>query len=1090
MKKWISIALSFLVGLSAIFLPEEQAIASSDQVYKINYTRTSGGTWTWQGAPSPNIVKKIELSFTKGQLSNDTAYLHYQTTDGEWITYGQIPSGFDGTIDLKDLNAVNVMVSVNRGTHPLEIKSNFGNNKVSAESGYVTTNKPIKDIVGSYGASGGGGPFDDFNAYVILVTSSGTQYTYQFGDTFDASKNFTKLKIRCEATGVYVSCYAGVSSIGFVDGSRWYLYPRLTIKTITVGPPVEKPDQPVLVPSILTLTNRSATRQNMSTTELNVGRKIEQVAIQLSSFYGTYDLQGWDAALNAWITLDPSGLTTYNSPQPESVHTGLKWLDLRTWNITKLRLTADHASYYGTPSQVSVPIVRTQYNGPNVDLPPASPYNVTLEWSDGGNKPDVVYDIIRQVLHPDGTVALEERIGTTSDLTFTTTDQVPGKWYRYYIRASIPPWTNDSDPVDYYTPPVVSVTPGEQSLNLSWTPVAHDDPYSVYIEEDGAWRKVLDVDGRTGQATITNLSPSKRYRVRLEQESPSFQGPRWSMMAANGAAVAPLWNAPGTPTFSNLTSNSVTISWDPKDIPPGTTFRLYRDGTKIYEGTQPSFTDITLSPGTEYRYKVTALNPDGIEGTFSPEASIQTPTLVAPVLSLSSTQASNPWNVILTWEASGNSPTTTYEVWRQTLDPSGNVILDQKIGTTSATSFETSDQTNGKFYRYRVRAVQGTDYLESNTVSYWTAPAFTVTAAEGALQLSWTSPAQGASFNVYVHSGTDWQLVRTTSDTSVIIDFLSPTRKHQVALEPANLPNGGFPWRSTAEGTPLWHAPGEPIFTSVQSNSVTITWNPNGIPAGQVYQLFRNGMLIWQGVATSFTDTNLTPGMTYTYKVAALNAQGIPGTFSPEAAVTTIPASDPPEPPPAADPIPAPAGILQVEGARLASFSDGDKTYSQIPHVRSRLVTLRWNLVSEPEWIRYGTSSDSLGEKRAFNATHLYTLTEPWEGLHTIFAQLSTGELYYVTVVLDTEAPSVSASWSGGSTVTRQGGRTTLILDAQDNLADEADLEVSIDSGPWQRYTSPMDVQLSGSGLRDVVIRVRDPAGNISRKTLSIFVLP
>lgn len=600
----------------------------------------------------------------------------------------------------------------------------------------------------------------------------------------------------------------------------------------------------MLVPSSYSLTNTSTIPQQMNAGEYSPGQKIAQIAVQLSGFYGTYVLEGYDEHLRAWITIDPSGLTDYNTPRSPTHHTRLFWLDLHNYSITRIRLSANHASYYGIPSQISIPIIRTEYNGPNIYLTSASPYNVVLQWSNGGNVAGVTYEVWRETLSATGQVLKDELIVSTTDLSFMTTDQEPGKWYRYRIRAVAGGETSAfTNPIDYHTPPLVNVTPEQKQLVLSWTPVTQGDTYALYLEEDGVWNEYSIIGGSSGQVTIVGLSPNKRYRVRLEQHNPRHTGTPWAIMPGDDEYVAPIWGPPGIPTFSDVSPNSVTVSWDVTGFPAGQIFRLYRNGELIYEGPETSYTDTSVSSGVEYRYKVTAINVLGINGVFSPEAS------VIPQDSLPSTPQDTP-----SGDSSGNQPGT-----------------------------------------------------------------------------------------------------------------------------PSDSPPGSMP-----------------------------------IPAD---------------------------------------------------------------------------GKLSVEGARLVDYSDGTVAYHQIPIVRSDVVTLRWNIQPEPEWVRYGTSLDTLGQKQPFRAVHPFSLT-PWSGLKTIYAELSTGERYYLIVLVDRVPPSFTVSWLGNASVTRPGGEATLVIRAQDNLYPASALEVSVNGGPWQPYQYFLDVHLPGQGMQEVVVLVRDPAGNIAIQGIPIFVLP
>ncbi len=82
--------------------------------------------------------------------------------------------------------------------------------------------------------------------------------------------------------------------------------------------------------------------------------------------------------------------------------------------------------------------------------------------------------------------------------------------------------------------------------------------------------------------------------------------------------------------------------------------------------------------------------------------------------------------------------------------------------------------------------------------------------------------------------------------------------------------------------------------TSKTSNSVTLTWNAATGGAGGVYsyQLYRNGYVVWDtrynGVALTYTDVNLTPGMTRSYSVKATSVSGAQSISSALADGTTL----------------------------------------------------------------------------------------------------------------------------------------------------------------------------------------------------------
>lgn len=62
-------------------------------------------------------------------------------------------------------------------------------------------------------------------------------------------------------------------------------------------------------------------------------------------------------------------------------------------------------------------------------------------------------------------------------------------------------------------------------------------------------------------------------------------------------------------------------------------------------------------------------------------------------------------------------------------------------------------------------------------------------------------------------------------------------------------------------------------FTAIPTaNSVQLSWSPSANASS--YQLQRNGNVVYQGTATTFTDTGLLQNTTYAYTLTAVNAQG------------------------------------------------------------------------------------------------------------------------------------------------------------------------------------------------------------------------
>ncbi|MEV6164204.1 PHB depolymerase family esterase [Streptomyces sp. NPDC052052] len=77
--------------------------------------------------------------------------------------------------------------------------------------------------------------------------------------------------------------------------------------------------------------------------------------------------------------------------------------------------------------------------------------------------------------------------------------------------------------------------------------------------------------------------------------------------------------------------------------------------------------------------------------------------------------------------------------------------------------------------------------------------------------------------------------------------------------------------------------------TGVTANSVSLSWD--AVTDAASYAVYRNGTKIASATSTTYTDSGLTAGTTYTYTVAAVDASGAQGTVSAQVTATTTAAA-------------------------------------------------------------------------------------------------------------------------------------------------------------------------------------------------------
>ena len=305
----------------------------------------------------------------------------------------------------------------------------------------------------------------------------------------------------------------------------------------------------------------------------------------------------------------------------------------------------------------------------------------------------------------------------------------------------------------------------------------------------------------------------------------------------------------------------------------------------------PSFTNTGLSNGTTYFYRVAAVNAGGASG-LSNEASAA--PVEAPTAPTDLTTAAGNKLVTLSWTASGGA--TSYKVYRST--SSGAETLLQS-GITS-TSFTNTGLTNGTTYFYKVAAVNagGTSGLTNEVsatphVAPPTAPTSLIaTAGNAKVSLSWTASSGATSYQIYRSTASGDEILLQSGVTTTSFTNSGLTNGTTYFYKVAAINAGGISdLSSEASATPQVPPPAAPtnLTASAGNTQVSLAWTASS--GATSYQLYRsttsgNETLVQSGITTtSFTDTGLTNGTTYFYKVAAVNAVGT-SSLSNEASAT------------------------------------------------------------------------------------------------------------------------------------------------------------------------------------------------------------
>jgi subtilisin family serine protease/fibronectin type 3 domain-containing protein len=277
--------------------------------------------------------------------------------------------------------------------------------------------------------------------------------------------------------------------------------------------------------------------------------------------------------------------------------------------------------------------------------------------------------------------------------------------------------------------------------------------------------------------------------------------------------------------------------------------------------------------------------------------------------------------VALSWTApasNGGSAITGYKIYRGTSAGS-----ETYTGTTVAgTTYTNTGLTNGTTYFFKVSALNaiGEGALSPETNATPVAPptvpgapsGLTATAGNGQVALSWTVPASngGSAITGYkLYRGTvaggETYTGITVSDTTYTNTGLTNGTTYFFKVSAVNgVGEGSLSNEATATPVAPLTAPGAPtsLAASGGNGQVALSWTApasNGGSAITGYKIYRGivaGGEAYTGITvagTNYTNTGLTNGTTYFFKVSAVNAVG-EGSLSNEASATAATIPSPP----------------------------------------------------------------------------------------------------------------------------------------------------------------------------------------------------
>ncbi len=416
-----------------------------------------------------------------------------------------------------------------------------------------------------------------------------------------------------------------------------------------------------------------------------------------------------------------------------------------------------------------------------------------------------------------------------------------------------------------------------REITITWADNSDDeDGFRIY--RNGS--RIATVDPDVTSYTDTGLDPGKDYSYQVAAYNTAGESGMSAQLTSTTGQELP--SSPSGLRVEDASPREITITWaDNSDDEDG--FRIYRNGSRIatVDPDVTSYTDTGLDPGKDYSYQVAAYNTAGESGMSAQLTSTTGQELPSSPSGLRVEDAS-PREITITW-ADNSDDEDGFRIYRNgsriaTVDP-------------DVTSYTDTGLDPGKDYSYQVAAYNSAGEssmsarLSSATkMEIPSSPSGLTTEATSPTEitLSWQDNSDNEDgFRIY-RNGTRVATVGPNVTTYTHKNLNSETR---YCYEVVSYNESGESETSNRNcavtKVAIPEVPGNVRANALSPSQITISWGDNS-DNEEGFRIYRDGSRIATvgPNVTSYTDTGLEAGKSYSYAVTAFNNSGESGIAS------------------------------------------------------------------------------------------------------------------------------------------------------------------------------------------------------------------
>ena len=481
-------------------------------------------------------------------------------------------------------------------------------------------------------------------------------------------------------------------------------------------------------------------------------------------------------------------------------------------------------------------------------------------------------------------------IGTTTGTSYSDTGLSEYTTYTYRVAAYDAEGNESSQSsplsattVDGTPPSVPSNLQGAAAstsrIDLTWTASTDNAGVTGYrVYRNGS--QVGTTAGTGYSDTGLSEATSYTYTIAAYDDEGNLSSPCGGVAVYTADATTP--SVPSNLQGTAASTSQINLTWTAStDNLAVTGYRVYRNGSLVASPAGTSYNDTGLTEATSYSYRVLAYDAGGNESAQCGAVAVSTADATAPSVpsNLQGTAASTS-QINLTWTAStDNVGVTGYKVYRN----------GSQVGTTAGASYSDTGLSEATSYSYRVLAYDagGNESAQCGAVAVSTADATAPSvpsnlqgtgASASQVNLTWTASTDNVGVTGYrvYRNGSQ---VGTTAGASYSDTGLSEVTSYSYTVAAYDAAgNASAQCGAVAVSTLDATAPSVPTnlqATVVSTSRIDLSWTASTDNVGVTgYKVYRDGSLVTSPSGTTYSDTGLSAGTTYAYRVAAADAAG------------------------------------------------------------------------------------------------------------------------------------------------------------------------------------------------------------------------